>query len=136
MLRAILAVFDPPVPPLTDDEREWLLTAAETRRLHQRRQAAIDAAIARVADESSARIETEAEREARQFWAAVEAQRQQPPPARAGLSSEVTGMDSSIGRGIAEGIIALIVLAFVAGAGVVGLIWLAWPYLPDVRLEW
>lgn len=45
-------------------------------------------------------------------------------------------MDSSIGRGIAEGIIALIVLAFVAGAGVVGLIWLAWPYLPAVRLEW
>lgn len=76
MLRSLLAVFDPPAAPLTADEREWLLTAAETRRLHQRRQAAIDEAIARVADESTARVETETERQARRFWAAIEAQRQ------------------------------------------------------------
>lgn len=76
MLRSLLAVFDPPVPPLTDDERDWLLTAAETRRAHQRRQEAIDEAWTRVADQSSARIETEAERQARRFWAAIEAQRQ------------------------------------------------------------
>ena len=81
MLRAFLAIFDPPAPPLTADEREWLLKAAEHRDFNRRRRDALDEAIARVADESSARIETEAERQARHFWTAVEAkERQQTRP--------------------------------------------------------
>lgn len=82
MLRAFLAIFDPPVPPLTDHERDWLLTAAETRRAHQRRQEAIDEAWARVADQSTARLQSATSRAHLAFWQAVE-QRQQGRRVRA-----------------------------------------------------
>ena len=40
------------------------------------------------------------------------------------------------GKAVFRGVLALVVIAFVAGAAVVGLVVWVWPYLPSIRLVW
>lgn len=71
MLRSILACLEPRCVLLTDAEREWLLAVAETREVNRRRAQAIQDAYDRVADESSAVLETPDARARREFWQAI-----------------------------------------------------------------